>query len=211
MISTSSYKNINTDLYKTYSISGDAGKSIGYTGECYSKLAPKLSFWKTWHENIENIDEEENNKYYIEEYYEQILSVLDPNEVYDELNYSILLCYEDENEFCHRHIVAEWLNLLLDVDIPEIKITENGIEEVERPQYIREHLEDVIKKDKNMRGFNSLRAAYLFEQSEKLEQNANRLEELGKKCDDYRQLACYLRCDADEAEALYKKKRLIKK
>ena len=64
-----------------------------------------------------------------------------------------------------------------------------------------------------MRGFKSLRALYLFHKSEKLETLANKLEEkTGKSYDDYRQAACYLRCDADMAEDEYReKKRLIKK
>ncbi len=41
---------------------------------------------------------------------------------------------------------------------------------------------------------------------EKLEALANELEEKNGKCyDNYRQAACYLRCDADEAEAEYNK------
>lgn len=41
---------------------------------------------------------------------------------------------------------------------------------------------------------------------EKLETLANELEEKSGKCyDDYRQSACYLRCDADDTEAQYNK------
>ena len=50
MIKTSSYNNFKSDIFRTVSISGDRGKNAGYKGECYSKLAPKLSFWKKWHE-----------------------------------------------------------------------------------------------------------------------------------------------------------------
>lgn len=74
----------------------------------FSLLAPKLSFWKVWHknQNFGMISEEENNKYYVEHYYEQVLLKLDPEEIYRELDNSILLCYEENTEFCHRHIVA---------------------------------------------------------------------------------------------------------
>ena len=48
MISTSSYNNWQSNQYITYSISGDREKSVNYKGRCYSKLAPKLSFWKIW-------------------------------------------------------------------------------------------------------------------------------------------------------------------
>ena len=128
MISTSSYKNWQSDRYITYSISWDRGQDANYQGGCYPKLAPKPSFWKTWRNNIGKISEEENNRYYVQEYWNQVLSKLDPEQVYNELQYSVLLCYEPNTEFCHRHIVAAWFEILLDVDIPERKI-ENNIEE----------------------------------------------------------------------------------
>lgn len=66
-----------------------------------------------------------------------------------------------------------------------------------------------------MKGFNSVRALYLFEQSERLEQRADEMEErmlndnsLTRKqiyqfsdtVNGYRQGACYRRYDADIAE-----------
>ena len=63
-----------------------------------------------------------------------------------------------------------------------------------------------MRYNRNMRGFNSVRALYLFEKGEKLESLANELEEKSVKCyDNYRQAACYLRCDADEIEEQYNK------
>ena len=72
-----------------------------------------------------------------------------------------------------------------------------------------------MKLNRNMRGFKSLRALYLFEKGKKLEAKANELEEKTGKCYDYyRQIACFLRYDADIAEDEYKKlqnqKNLIK-
>ena len=213
MIYTSNYKDWNSDIYLTYSISGNRGKSANYQGKYYSKLAPKLSFWKVWHDNIGKVSEEENNKYYVEEYYKQVLSKLDPLDVYRELNHSILLCYESNTEFCHRHIVATWFEILLGQEVKEVKLKDYKIEPVDRPEYIKEYLEDVMKKNKNMRGFNSLRALYIFEKSEELEEKANLLEEKTNKCyDSYRQEACFLRCDADMIEEEYNSniKKLVK-
>ena len=207
MISTCSHKNYNSNLYSTFAISGNRGRDANYEGKCFPKLAPKLSFFKIWHDNIGVISEEENNKYYIEEYYKQVLSNLNPEEIYRELENSILLCYEDSKEFCHRHIVAAWFKILLDIEVPEIKVDGLYIETIERPEYIKEYLEEIIKKNTNMRGFNSLRALYLFEKGEKLEQKANVLEkETGKCFDCYRQEACFLRCDADQVEEEYNSK-----
>ena len=64
MISTSSHNDWQSDKYRTYSISGNRGKDANYQGKCYPELAPKLSFWKVWHNSIGKISEEENNRYY---------------------------------------------------------------------------------------------------------------------------------------------------
>ena len=228
MISTSSYKNWQSDKYTTYSISGDRGKQVEYDGKCFPVLAPKLSFWKEWHrnKNIGIISEEENDRYYVEQYYEQVLSNLDPEEIYRNLDNSILLCYEENTEFCHRHIVAAWLELLLQVEVPEKKAHDYDIEVIERPSYIKEYLEDVMKKNRNMRGFNSLRALYLFEKGEQLEREAEKLKDIYgdsayyidahteqkvRAYEGYMQKACFLRCEADEAEQQYNEQKQNKK
>lgn len=204
MISTSSYSACNLNGYRTYSISGDRGKNSNYQGECCSDLAPKLSFWKKWHNNIGKISDEENNRYYVREYWNQVLSKLDPQEIYDKLDYSILLCYESNLDFCHRHLVAAWFEILLGVKVPEIVIDGYKITEVDRPDYIKQYLDEAMRTDRNMKGFNSLRALYLFEKSEKLEALADKMEEKGNiSADTCRQAACYLRCDADMAEDDY--------
>lgn len=52
---------------------------------------------------------------YIQVYHE-ILSRLNPFQVLSDLKEIagskpfVLLCYEKPNEFCHRHLVADWLN-----------------------------------------------------------------------------------------------------
>lgn len=212
MIYTSSHSSWQSNKYTTYAISGNRGRDANYQGYCYPKLAPKLSFWKIWHDNIGKIPEEENNIYYVQEYWNQVLSKLDPEQVYSELDNSILLCYEPNTEFCHRHIVAAWLEILLGVEVPEVKIKDDQILLVDRPAYIKEYLENVMRMNRNMRGFKSLRALYLFEKGEKLELLADELEAKTGECyDDYRQLACFLRCEADMAEDEYKKQCRTKK
>ncbi len=208
MIYTSNYDEHGNSMYLTYSISGDRGKKVNYEKRCYSKLAPKKSFWEIWHNNIGKISEEENNKYYVEEYFKEVLSKLDPESVYNELNHSILLCYEKNTDFCHRHIVAAWFELFLDITIPEIN---KQLEVMDRPEYIKENLEKIIKNNVNMRGFNSLRALYLFEKSEHLEEKANQYEENTGIWYSYKQSACYLRCEADIVEDKYmEQKELVK-
>lgn len=148
MIYTSNHNSCNFNE-NACAISGNRGRDANYNGRCYPRLAPKLSFWKTWHDNIGKITEEENNKFYIQEYYNQVLSKLNPKDVYDELNNSILLCYEDNMAFCHRHIVAEWFELSLGVTVPEIQMINNELIEVQRPKYIRTILEEIMFKKQN--------------------------------------------------------------
>ena len=83
-----------------------------YHGAQYKKLAPKWNFFKVWKEI-------HDNDYYLQNFDEQVLAALDPDEVVNELNEFIrnypidteiaLICYEKPGDFCHRHIVAEWL------------------------------------------------------------------------------------------------------
>lgn len=147
MIYTSSYKKCLNG--NKISISGDRGKSVGYQGECFPALDPKLSFWKIWHDNIGKIPKEENNYYYIKNYYELVLKDLDPNEILNLLNNKILLCYEDNMEFCHRHIIAYWIELELGISVPEVEVDEYGnMTILDRPIWVKEMLEKVIDENK---------------------------------------------------------------
>ena len=50
---------------------------------------------------------------YIKRYTESILSKIDEEDtakLAEQLQNSILLCYEKPEDFCHRHIIADWLN-----------------------------------------------------------------------------------------------------
>ena len=94
----------------------------GYTGLEYKKLAPKLGFWKEWHKT-------RDNDYYIQHFYDEVLSHLNPEEVVLKLaelsngRDVCLLCYEEPGEFCHRFLVSEWLNKNLGfgwIDVEEI-------------------------------------------------------------------------------------------
>ena len=130
------------------SISGDRGKSVGFTGRAFPQLAPKLNFWKVWHDNIGTIPEEENNRYYIKEYYCKVLKKVDFEELFKDEKDPILLCYEKGQSFCHRHIVAEYLELKYGITVNDIIVDRNlNITINERPKYIRNVLEELIRKD----------------------------------------------------------------
>lgn len=149
MIRTSSHNNCKTDKYRLVSISRNKGKDANYEGECFTDLAPGRDFWYIWHNNIGKVPEVENNRFYIEKYYDTVLSKLDPKETYKKLDDGILLCYEDSYELCHRHIVAAWFELYLDVIVPDVKVNDIVIEEQEKPAYIKDMLKDIIKEKTN--------------------------------------------------------------
>lgn len=181
MIYTSSHNYYKSNVYETYAISGNRGKDANYKGKCYPKLAPKLGFWKVWHENIGKISEEENNYYYIKEYWNQVLSKIDPEEVYKELDNSVLLCYEPNDLFCHRHIVSAWFELFLGIEVQEIKGNGLDIEyDVPKLPYIKEYLKAVIKNSIYMHGFKSIRAAYLYDK-DRIEEAYNEDEKINIK------------------------------
>lgn len=86
-----------------------------YKGLQYKKLAPKYGFFMEWKKN-------HDNNYYIKCFSEQILDKLNVltvmrdlidlvNSTEDHIGKEIaLICYEKPSDFCHRHLVAEWLN-----------------------------------------------------------------------------------------------------
>jgi len=56
------------------------------------------------------------------EAYQKILDGLDPQEVFEDLREdAILLCWEAPGKFCHRRLVAEWLEKSLGVKVPELR------------------------------------------------------------------------------------------
>lgn len=145
MIYTGNYQNCKTNTIKTFSISKDKGKDAGYNGQCFSLLAPKEDFFRKWRNNKGKISDEENNHFYIYSYYTEVLKDLDPEEIYKKLNNSILLCYEKNDEFCHRHIVSAWLEYYLNIKSYEVKINGEKIIILNRPENIKKSLFEIIE------------------------------------------------------------------
>ena len=165
-IMTSNYDNCKTE--NGISISGDRGKKVNFNGNYLQVFAPKKDFWNTWHNNIGKIPEEENTRYYVSEYYKQVLSKLDPKEASNLIpEGSILLCYEKNNEFCHRHLVSFWFELFLGINTSEVieNPKRETVRRVERPDYLKDILESVIKENYPMHDFETVKEAYEFNQS----------------------------------------------
>ena len=106
MIFTSYFGNFK-NIKNPVSICGKAPDF--YKGPQYKKLAPKYSFFRDYKDG--KIGEQE----YTELYREQVLNHLNANDVVKDIesfypNDDVtLICYEKPGDFCHRHIVAEWL------------------------------------------------------------------------------------------------------
>lgn len=87
-------------------IAGYAPKD--YTGARYRALAPHRVWWQEWH------DKGLSEKWYQDKYDETVLTQLNPHKVAADLQAFgkdvVLLCYEKPSEFCHRHLIANWLN-----------------------------------------------------------------------------------------------------
>lgn len=130
------------------SISFDKGESAGFKGKIMLELAPFRDFFHVWRDNIGKIPEEDNIRYYIEQYYSRVLSKVDILGLLKKEKDPILLCYEKSEEFCHRHVLAEYINIQYGIVVPEIEISEKlEITIKERPKKIRTILEQVLKNE----------------------------------------------------------------
>lgn len=106
---------------ENYTCVSIAGRSPDFfKGVTYKKLAPKYEFFIKYKKGKISCKE------FIECYEKEILSKLNPRDVLKELyelTYSekiILLCWEKTINFCHRHLVAKWLQNELGKTIKEI-------------------------------------------------------------------------------------------
>jgi hypothetical protein len=105
---------IQTSYYqKSGSLPNAVGISQGvpkwYTGALYKKLAPPWEIVKI-----------ENEATFRRLYHEMVLSHLNPVHVADDLEGKVLLCWELPGQFCHRRLVAEWLEKNLLIEVPEL-------------------------------------------------------------------------------------------
>ena len=141
ILGTGNYYDVKSG--NTVSITGDGGNAQGYYGPAYKKLAPKLVTYTPYAEKLDELNKlkEDLNKYkqyrkeiedeYIESYYDIRLKNLNVNELLEILNKKfgnniILLCHEPVDEFCHRRLVADYIELKTGMYIPEVKVDENG-------------------------------------------------------------------------------------
>ena len=160
ILGTGNYENVKSG--NTVSITDDGGNSWGYFGPNYKKLAPRLFTYTDYirkkeellelKDDVSKLQEYLELKKYIEEeyiksYYETRLKDLDIKKFLYMLKENfgdniIFLCHEPIDEFCHRRVFADYIEILTNIYIPEISVSHNGkIKELNPIRYI-----DILKK-----------------------------------------------------------------
>ena len=81
----------------------------GWKGPQYKVISPSWDILSTWKQN-------NDNELYIKRFEEEILAPLNAADVVKILKQIAgskdvcLCCFEKPGDFCHRHLVADWLN-----------------------------------------------------------------------------------------------------
>ncbi len=89
----------------------------GFKGGFYPKLAPM-----PW--ILAEYKQTGDEQAFREAYEREVLQHVDPFTVWEDLKEKVLLCWEGPGKFCHRRLVAEWLENNLGCDFPGISIPE---------------------------------------------------------------------------------------
>lgn len=150
----------------TLSISGDGGSLAEYSGPSYKKLAPKLATYTTYSEKLNELNNlkkdvlriKEYLEYkrqieyeYIKSYYDIRLKGMDIGELLYILKEKfgediILLCYEDSSSFCHRRLIADYIEIETGIYIPEVSVDEKGNVKKLIPNSYKDRLIEVMKR-----------------------------------------------------------------
>ena len=166
ILGTGNYSDVKSG--NTVSITGDGGNAWGYFGQSYKKLAPKLVTYIPYAEKYEELlklkeDASRMKEYleyrkeiedeYIKSYYDIRLKDLNIKELLYILkekfgNEIVLLCHEPTNEFCHRRLVADYIELETGIYIPEVSISSDGKVKKLTPIRYKNRLEKVINESK---------------------------------------------------------------
>jgi hypothetical protein len=133
----------------------------------------------------------------INNYFSNILNKLDPVFIYNFFNNKNIVSEDIFNNFSLRHVIADYLELFLGVDIYEIDNSNNILD---RPEYIRDYLILAIKNNREMYGFTSIRALYLYENSLKYDSVSDILERENINTSKFRRFSYDLKIKAELIE-----------
>ena len=163
ILGTGNYYNVKSG--NTVSVTGDGGNAWGYFGPSFKKLAPKLVTYIPYAEKLEELEKLKENitkvkEYlefrkliedeYIRSYYDLRLKDLNVKELLNILNKKfgndiILLCHEPIDEFCHRRLIADYIELETGIYIPEVSVDEQGNVKKLIPIRYKNRLKEVMK------------------------------------------------------------------
>jgi len=162
IIGTGSYETVKSG--NRVSITGDGGHAWRFFGRSYKQLAPKLETYTPYAAGYkelkklpkDSLEYQEKRRQiedaYIESYYNIRLKNLNVDDLFEDLYIRfgeriILLCHESVDEFCHRRLVADYVQLKTGLYIPELEIDKNGeTVEVEPISYQKRLLKVMEKK-----------------------------------------------------------------
>ena len=161
ILGTGSYYNVKSG--NTVSVTGDGGNAWGYYGPAYKKLAPKLVTYTPYAEKIKELQNIKEDAFKLKEYRKQIedeyirsyydirLKDLDVKKLLNTLNEKfgsdiILLCHEGLDEFCHRRLIADYIELETGIYIPEVSVDKEGNVKKLIPIRYKNRLKKVMKK-----------------------------------------------------------------
>lgn len=164
ILGTGNYYDVKSG--NTVSVTGDGGNAWGYFGASYKKLAPKLVTYIPYAEKLEELkklkeDVSKLREYiefrkqiedeYIKSYYDIRLKNLEVKDLLYILNEKfgndiILLCHEPIDEFCHRRLIADYIELETGIYIPEVSVDEQGNVKKLIPIRYKNRLKEVMKK-----------------------------------------------------------------
>ena len=162
ILGTGSYDTVK--FGNTVSITGDGGNAWNYFGPAYKKLAPLLMTYLLYADALKDLEKikdsiplEEYTKKkrkieftYIKSYYETRLKNLEMEDFLKTLEAKfgtniIFLCHEPVNEFCHRRVLADYIELQTGVYIPEVKIMSNDEFTLKQPLNYKQELKRIMK------------------------------------------------------------------
>ena len=163
ILGTGNYYDVKSG--NTVSVTGDGGNAWGYFGLAYKKLAPKLVTYTPYSEKLEELERlkkditkvkeylefrKQIEDEYIRSYYDIRLKDLDAKELLYILsekfgNDIILLCHESIDEFCHRRLLADYIELETGIYIPEVNVDEQGNVKKLVPIRYKNRLKEVMK------------------------------------------------------------------
>lgn len=163
ILGTGNYYDVKSG--NTVSVTGDGGNAWGYFGQAYKKLAPNLVTYTPYSEKLEELERlkkditkvkeylefrKQIEDEYIRSYYDIKLKDLDAKELLYILNEKfgndiILLCHEPIDEFCHRRLIADYIELETGIYIPEVNVDEQGNVKKLVPIRYKNRLKKVMK------------------------------------------------------------------